>query len=249
MARQTDGFLLRFPELCDFILHTAQRQITIIPHEALDDFTIEHLLVDQVLPRLLAHEGHLLLHACAVNVDGRTLLFLGKSGWGKSTLAALFHQAGYRLYSDDCVLLKRKELEWQALATYPSLRLYEDSMENHFPANTASSPVSEHSEKQRISLKPCLDEKIAPVHAMYFLSSPDTAGNDIAITPMMPASTCIELIHRSFQLDVADPVHSRKLMASAAALTSSVPAFRLSYPHDFGNNARLLSSLLLHTRQ
>jgi len=97
IAVHQTGFLLRIPEFCDFILDTTQRSVQVLPHDMLDEHTIEHLLVDQVLPRLLAHEGQLLLHACAVNVDGRTVLFLGKSGWGKSTIAALFHHAGYRL--------------------------------------------------------------------------------------------------------------------------------------------------------
>lgn len=37
-------------------------------------------------------------------------------------------------------------------------------------------------------------------------------------------------------------------MTSAAQLKAqSVPAYRLSYPHDFENNARLLARLLQHT--
>lgn len=86
-----------------------------------------------MLPRFLANESQLLLHAC-VNITGRTVLFLGKSGWGKSTLAALFHQNSFKLYSDDCVLLKPDGTSWQAVATYPSLRLYDDSIENVLPA-------------------------------------------------------------------------------------------------------------------
>ena len=246
IALHEAGYLLRFPELCDFILDTGQRVIHVVPHDELDEYTIEHLLVDQVLPRFLANESQLLLHACAVNITGRTVLFLGKSGWGKSTLAALFHQNGFKLYSDDCVLLKPDGTSWQAVATYPSLRLYDDSIENVFTGDSALSPVSEYSDKQRIALAIDPEQNVPPLHAMYFLSNPETAGGDIRIEEMRPANTCIELIERSFRLDLGNRAQSAQLMTSAAELTQSVPAYRLSYPHDFENNARLLARLLQH---
>ncbi len=246
VARHPSGFLLRFPELCDFILDIAQRHISVLPHDVLDEYTIEHLLVDQVLPRFLAQEGHLLLHACAVNIGDRAILFLGRSGWGKSTLAALFHRAGYRLYSDDCVLLQHQASQWQSLPTYPSLRLYEDSIENILGQDSSLSWVSEYSDKQRIALVNEPEHEMPNLHAMYFLSDPEHAANDIEITPMRPGNTCIELIERSFRLDIGDPAQSRQLMMSTAALTQCVPAYRLSYPHDFKNNTTLLVSLLRH---
>lgn len=249
VALHGTGYRLRFPELCDFILDTGQRIIHVVPHEELDDYTLEHLLVDQVLPRFLANENQLLLHACAVNVTGRTVLFLGKSGWGKSTLAALFHQSGFTLYSDDCVQLKSDGTNWQAVATYPSLRLYDDSIENIFIGNSSLSPVSEYSDKQRIALVIDHQQTVPPLHAMYFLSDPETVADQIQIQDMRPANTCIELIERSFRLDLGNRAQSRQLMTAAAALTQSVPAYRLSYPHDFENNARLLTQLIQHIQQ
>lgn len=246
LALHEAGFLLRFPDLCDFIIDPVLRCIHVVSHDILDEHTLEHLLVDQVLPRFLAHEGHLLLHACAVNIEGRTVLFLGKSGWGKSTLAALLHKAGYRLYSDDCVLLQPHGSGWQILPTYPSLRLHEDSIENIFIGDSLLSPVSEYSDKQRIALTNDMEQVIPSLHAMYFLSDPDMIADNIQITPMRPSNTCIELIERSFRLDIGNRQHSRQLMESAAALTQSVPAYRLSYPRDYENNTRLLDCLIHH---
>lgn len=249
MALDKNNFLLRFPELCDFILDPDQRHIYIIPHKVLDENTIEHLLVDQVLPRYLAHEGHLLLHACAVDIQGRIVLFLGKSGWGKSTLAALLHQAGHILYSDDCVQLRSNGSNWHATATYPSLRLYEDSIESIFIENYSLSAVSEYSDKHRIAMTIQSAKHAPPLHAMYFLSNPETATEHIQITQMQPANTCIELIERSFRLDLGNRNHTQELMRSAAALTKVVPAYRLSYRHDFKNNSHLLAQIIQHVQQ
>ncbi|MEP9401813.1 HprK-related kinase A [Sphingomonas sp. VNH70] len=53
----------------------------------------------------LGHRRHLLLHASAVERDGRTLLMTGVSGAGKSTLAALLMTRGWRLLGDEFVLI------------------------------------------------------------------------------------------------------------------------------------------------
>ena len=46
-----------------------------------------------------------MLHASAVRVNGRAVLFCGSSGAGKSTLAAALAQRGYPLVTDDVCTL------------------------------------------------------------------------------------------------------------------------------------------------
>lgn len=53
----------------------------------------------------LGHRRHLLLHASAVERDGRAVLMTGESGAGKSTLATLLAARGWRLMGDEFVLL------------------------------------------------------------------------------------------------------------------------------------------------
>lgn len=53
----------------------------------------------------LGWRRHLLLHASAVERDGRVLVMTGASGSGKSTLAALLSCRGWRFLGDEFVLL------------------------------------------------------------------------------------------------------------------------------------------------
>jgi hypothetical protein len=73
------------------------------PHYALD-YPLDELLFQH----RLAREGALEVHACGVVWRGRTLLFCGRSGAGKSTTARLWsrHARGARLLSDDRVVLR-----------------------------------------------------------------------------------------------------------------------------------------------
>lgn len=57
------------------------------------------------LQMALGQRGFLLLHASAVERNGRAVLMTGMSGAGKSTLAALLMARGWRLMGDEFVLI------------------------------------------------------------------------------------------------------------------------------------------------
>ncbi|MCC2978797.1 HprK-related kinase A [Sphingomonas sp. IC4-52] len=57
------------------------------------------------LQMALGQRRFLLLHAAAVERDGRAIVLTGESGAGKSTLAALLQGRGWRLMADEFVLL------------------------------------------------------------------------------------------------------------------------------------------------
>jgi hypothetical protein len=49
----------------------------------------------------LLHRGDLALHAAAIEINGNALMLVAPGGSGKTTLAAAFAQAGYRVLSED----------------------------------------------------------------------------------------------------------------------------------------------------
>ena len=94
LARRVDGFLLRFPFLADFVIDAEGCRIGAWAAPDIDEETLRHLLLDQVLPRVLGYKERLVLHASAVLVNGTAMAFAGNTGAGKSTLAASFQTAG-----------------------------------------------------------------------------------------------------------------------------------------------------------
>jgi HprK-related kinase A len=70
------------------------------------------------LQMALGWRQHLLLHASAVERDGRALIMTGLSGSGKSTLSALLGQRGWRFMGDEFVLL---DLDSGAAVPFPRL--------------------------------------------------------------------------------------------------------------------------------
>ncbi|MFM2410248.1 MAG: hypothetical protein RL481_1076 [Pseudomonadota bacterium] len=70
------------------------------------------------LQMALGWRRHLLLHASAVERDGRALIMTGLSGSGKSTLSAMLGLRGWRFMGDEFVLL---DLVSGAAAPFPRL--------------------------------------------------------------------------------------------------------------------------------
>ncbi len=74
------------------------------------------------LQMALAQRRYLLLHASAVERDGRALLMTGMSGAGKSTLAALLMTRGWRLMGDEFALVDTQTGQVHAFPRLISLK-------------------------------------------------------------------------------------------------------------------------------
>jgi hypothetical protein len=88
-----------------------------------------HLLETQILAILLHQRGRLVLHASAVSIDGNSIVFLGPSGVGKSSMAAAIHEMGYRVLEDDVVSVRIDQGVPIIDPGVPVLRLPIDSVE------------------------------------------------------------------------------------------------------------------------
>lgn len=87
-------------------------------------------LLGSALGALLHQRGLLPLHANAIEVDGRAVAFMGHSGAGKSTMAAWFHDRGFRILADDvCVVTFGETGRPVAHAGIPRLRLWREALE------------------------------------------------------------------------------------------------------------------------
>jgi hypothetical protein len=93
-----DRFLLRIPGIARFLL-TGGRVLAFAPEGPVDD--VRAFVIGTAFGILLHQRGAIVLHASAVKVGGKAVVFCGASGAGKSTLAAALGQRGYPLVTDD----------------------------------------------------------------------------------------------------------------------------------------------------
>ncbi|MFZ0421358.1 MAG: hypothetical protein WAL80_00630 [Xanthobacteraceae bacterium] len=97
-------FLLRIPDIARFLLKNGS-EIVVSPESDATTADIPIFILGTVFGILLHQREQIVLHASAVRVNGKAVLFCGASGAGKSTLAAALAQRGYPLVTDDfCTL-------------------------------------------------------------------------------------------------------------------------------------------------
>ena len=93
-------FLLNVPNVARFLLKNGD-QIIFAPESEASAEDIPIFLLGTVFGILLHQREQIVLHASAVEVNGKAVAFCGYSGAGKSTLAAALAHCGYRLIADD----------------------------------------------------------------------------------------------------------------------------------------------------
>ena len=95
-----DRFLFQVPGVARFLL-SGGREILFEPASGVAAGDVSIFLIGTVFGILLHQRGEIVLHASAVQVNGKAVLFCGSSGAGKSTLAAALAQRGFPLVADD----------------------------------------------------------------------------------------------------------------------------------------------------
>ena len=94
-------FLFRAPTVCTALIDPIQRYVRVWPEDADREMFIPLVLQGALAAFLVDLCGAVAMHASAVEVDGRAVLFAGVSGQGKSTTAVMAVDGGARFFSDD----------------------------------------------------------------------------------------------------------------------------------------------------
>lgn len=234
VERAASVVTVHFHDVARVRVDLARKLVTvfdIVPDTA--DCVIDHILLDHIAPRLLAELGELVLHASAVEFGGRIVLFLGETGTGKSTLATSLHQAGHPLLGDDAVVISPVDDGYVGQVVYPSLRLFPETIASLLGEAPSTSPMADYSDKQNVHLPELAgDVPPLPLAAIFFLGGESGAVTPGAL-PVDSTRACIKLVEQSFTLDARDPRCAARRLAAISRLALAVPAYALSYPHDF----------------
>jgi len=96
--------------------------------------SLQVYLLGHALSFALVKQGFEPLHATAVVIEGKAIAFLGDSGFGKSTLAAAFLDAGHTLLTDDLLLSRATPAGYDAFPGPRGLSYFPKSRDVSFTA-------------------------------------------------------------------------------------------------------------------
>lgn len=180
------------------------------------------------------------LHAGAVEIGGKTVLFPAKGRSGKSTLTAELGLAGGRIFSDDVVPLAGEALEAVALGIAPRLRL-------PLPG-PADSPLARHiashspPDGTRYAYVTLDADRLAPfgtrapVGAIVIL---DRQAAGPGRPPRLEAASRVEALKQVIGQNMGIRMGSSTLMRRLHALVARIPVYTLIY-EEAAPAARLL---------
>lgn len=206
-------------------------------------------LLGQVLSFALIKNGIEPLHATAVVIDGEAVAFLGDCGYGKSSLGAAFLQLGYRLLTDDLLVLKEESDRFEAYPGPPRIKLFPEVAKHLLRKRINGIPMNNDTPKLVIPLR---EKQTVPPHsafplkAIYVLTPPTASSGSqrISIRPLTSQRAFIELIKNTFNAVIVEPQRLERQFDLATRLAARVLAKALSYPRDLGLISQVRESIL-----
>ena len=204
-------------------------EIVIEPAENIEECVLRNFILGPVLASLLRQRRLLVFHGSAVEINNSAVAFLGKSGWGKSTLASAFHKQGYNLITDDVMAVQMKMDCPMVLPSFPKTKLWKDAA-TAMEYNVEKLPrVHSNSEKYIHSLANRFAETPLLVKRIYILAE----GHEHNIEPINGRGALVELIRHSHGVDLLEiPELTTFNFNQCLKLIKHVPICRLIRPRS-----------------
>lgn len=234
---------VRWEGVGEFLVSARGDQITARRFNEASPESFQVYLLGQALSFALVKCGFEPLHATTVVVNGEAVAFLGESGFGKSTLAACFLDAGYGILTDDLLVLKKKALKRDALKrdacifmAYPGpprIKLFPD-VARRFLGN-GSSGVAMNSETRKLVLPlgaARLSPAPVPLKALYSLAAPRPGSRKqpVRISVLSPRESFMALVKNTFNSRIVHSARLERQFRQTAQVVSAMPVRTLSYP-------------------
>jgi hypothetical protein len=200
---------------------------------------------------LMQQRGHCVLHASAVEMDGKVILLSGPSGAGKSTLAAGLIKAGGRLVADDQVNLT---VAGHDLSVYPdgrAMRLWQQAIDRLDLEQGKGTAVRADIAKFHVMPRHHLDRPV-PLGALYILRETRATdlkrqGQPITIRRLNLPDAAMAVRQNAFRPAMVGRFGQEGLYLRAAALIERAGGvYHLTRPLDFAAMDAVVARLREH---
>jgi hypothetical protein len=240
---------LRWRGLFEFLISRDGQRIH---YRRLDRATRESFsvyLLGQALSCSLLAFGAEPLHGTVVVIDGHAIALVGDCGRGKSTLAAAFLARGFRILTDDVMVVAKRRGGWVVQPGIPRLKLFPAAAAALLGERAKGRPMNHATTKVVLPLG--AGEIVGhpvPLTALYVLSEPvdRTRGRSLAVRvePLSDRQAFFEVIRAAFNLFVLDRSRFANQFAFANRIVATVPVRRLIYPRRFSSLPAVCDAIL-----
>lgn len=240
-------FLLRIPGIARFLLEDG-RSILFAPESGDGLADVPIFLIGTVFGILLHQREQIVLHASAVRVNGKSVLFCGSAGAGKSTLAAALAQRGYPLITDDvCTVSIEPGLPPQVHSDGRQLKLWAQAIERLELAPARGERVRAKLEKFYVTPSEVFTDPL-PLGAVYMLREarpPHAPG----VEQPNVVDAALLLRRNAYRPRLISQLNQRAgYFRAAAAIANAAGVYYLTRALDFGQMPDVIGALERHWR-
>jgi hypothetical protein len=228
-----DEQFLHWPTVGSFLIRGADT-IDVDPAPGASSGLLRLPLLGPVMALLMHQRERLVLHASAVRVGGRLIVFAGDKGAGKSTTTAAAVERGHALFTDDLLPVTiAPDGRAMAYPGFPSLKLVTDcaSLFSLERASELAAPVDGFPKRIRRLNQPFMSAPASPAR-IYILKRSDGAR-----TAELSQADALCAVMRFayvplFQSKPWTPPETRRHFSQCAALAAGTRVARLETPSD-----------------
>lgn len=238
---------LRWRGLFEFLVSADGKRIAGRPLEKSNPEAFQTYLLGHVLSCAMLCQGLEPLHATVVVVEGGAVGFLGDTGYGKSSAAVPFLQAGCRLLTDDLLVVSRGDGGWLAHPGPPRIKLYPEMARLLFSEPLPGAPMTDETTKRVLPLSPAQFQSApVPLRRLYVLSPPRRRGSraGVRIRKARPGKAFLDMLRNTFNVSIVEPARLQQQFEQFQQLATSVPVRTLHYPREVSSLGRLRESVL-----
>ncbi len=208
-----------------FSWNTGSSKIHYHFHKFANDEIFKFWLYHVVLPIYFSiAQTYRFLHAGAVEIEQKPVLFMAPSFGGKSTLTDYFIQRGHALVTDDKMATFEKNGIYFAVPSHPYHRPFRTV---EVLGNLCENPAT----------------KIKPIHAIYILKKSE-ADAKCEIRPLKGVEKFSRL-HEGGEMNFS--FFTPQYVSYLAALANHVPVFSIDVPHDLDRLPEVYDILTKHS--
>jgi len=227
LCLNTNSFIFRVKDVVSFQCFTKTNKIFYQFHKEGNQKLLDYWLAHTLLPIFFTITNkYYFLHAGAVKIENKTILFMADSMGGKSTITNYFIQKGHTLVSDDKVGTFEEEGNFKLVSSYPYHRPYRKFEDLGLKVEN-------------------FEEAVTNLDIIYMLDV-DEEYDEVKLTELKGVEKLSLLIRGT---EIGLPFLLKERFAYITKLANSTPVFQIQIPKDLKRLSEVYSKIIQHTKE